>query len=274
MNYWKKQTTNPIYSDIDQEKPEQKQHAGRLLIIGGHSGAFFTTATATAKATELGLGKVRTILPDTLKSRIPTTTPETIFAPSAPSGGFSKSALPHLLAAADQADYIIIIGDLGKNAETATAITEFLKTNQKPTLITRDTIDLVITDATTWIVKPNIAIFATLPQLQKLFRTAYYPKVITLSMPLNQLVETLHKFTLSYPSTILTHHQGQVILASQGDLVTTDLKNTPYTPITLWSGDLAIRIAQLALWNLSKDLIAIISTAIVRTPVSPQAKHP
>lgn len=250
-SYWRKQGTAPVFSGIDTERPEQKQFAGRLLIIGGHSGAFFSVASIAEKAIKMGIGTVRTILPDTLKTKIPAT-PETIFAPSAASGSFGKAALPHLLAAADQTDYILIIGDLGKNAETATVIAEFLKMTARPTLITRDAVDLVTADAEAWIMKPNLTALVTLPQVQKLFRAVYYPKVVTLSMPMNQLVETLHKFTLSYPATILTYHQNQIVHASQGNIVTTALSDTAYSPITLWAGDLAANIVRLQLWNPTK----------------------
>ena len=36
-----------------------------------------------------------------------------------------------------------------------------------------------------------------------------------LSAPLLNIVETLHKFTLSYPITILTFHEGNIIRDSQ-----------------------------------------------------------
>ncbi|MFV0485168.1 MAG: hypothetical protein ACK5MU_03005 [Candidatus Saccharimonadales bacterium] len=259
--YWQVQGKTPLFSSVDTERPEQKQFAGRLLIIGGHSGAFFSVASLTEKLIKLGVGTVRTILPDSLKSKIPAT-PETIFAPSSASGGFGKAALPHLLAAADHADYILVIGDLGKNAETATTLTELLKMTAKPTLLTRDAIDLGTTDAPAWIMKSNLTILATLPQVQKLFRAVYYPKVVTLSMPMNQLVETLHKFTLSYPATILTYHQNQIIQAHQGDIITTALADTAYSPITLWSGDLAAHVAKLQLWNPAK-LAEAAATAIL-----------
>lgn len=261
MDYWKKQSDKPLFNNIDTEKPEQKQFAGRLLIIGGHSGAFFSVASIAEKAANIGIGTIHTVLPDALKSKIPLA-PSTIFAPSTTSGSFSKAALPYLLAAADQSDYILLIGDLGKNAETATVIAEFLKLTTKPTLITRDAIDLVAADAPAWIMHENLTILATLPQIQKLFRAVYYPKVITLSMPMNQLVETLHKFTLSYPANILTYHQNQIIVAHHGNIITTALAATAYSPITLWSGDLAARIISLQLWNPTKMPQAL-TTAII-----------
>jgi hypothetical protein len=261
LSYWKKQGKQPLFTDIDTERPEQKQFAGNLVIIGGNSGAFFAPASTTAKAAEQGIGSVRTVLPDSLKKKIPLN-PETIFAPSSPSGGFNKDAAPLLRAAADQSDFVLIIGDLGKNAETATTLADFLNQTTKPTLLTRDTIDLLAPDAATWITKPKLTLFATMPQLQKLFRAVYYPKVITLSMPLNQLIETLHKFTLSYPATILTYHQNQLILAGQGNIITTDISDTTWSPITLWNGDLAARIARLQIWNPTK-LFAATATAII-----------
>ncbi len=70
-----------------------------------------------------------------------------------------------------------------------------------------------------------------------------------LSQPLLPVIETLHKFTLSYPVTILTFHQENIIVASNGNITTTHIHDTDYTPISLWSGQLAIKVAALNLYN-------------------------
>ena len=73
--------------------------------------------------------------------------------------------------------------------------------------------------------------------------------MIMLSQPLVPALETLHKFTLSYPVTLCTFHQGQIITAHQGQVITTPLELTTYSPLTLWSGQLAANILALNLYN-------------------------
>ena len=42
--YWHKQGTKPLYPDVIWSKPENKQAAGKLLIIGGHAYGFSAPA--------------------------------------------------------------------------------------------------------------------------------------------------------------------------------------------------------------------------------------
>ena len=103
--------------------------------------------------------------------------------------------------------------------------------------------------------KENITLITSLAQLQKIFRTTYYPKMITFNMQLNNLVETLHKFTLTYPTTIVTYHAEKVIVAHNGEIVTADVAN----PISLWSGEFAVKASCQIMWSPSKPLEAITS---------------
>jgi hypothetical protein len=116
--------------------------------------------------------------------------------------------------------------------------------------------------APNFIEKPTITIFTTLTTLQKLFRTLYYPRPILLSMPLLAIIETFHKFTITYPTTIITLHQDTVITAGRGTVITTPLRNTPYTPITLWSGPLAVKISACQIWHPTHPL-ASATTALI-----------
>ena len=99
-------------------------------------------------------------------------------------------------------------------------------------------------------------------QLQKLFRAVYYPRMILLSQPLVPTIETLHKFTLTYPVTLLTFHQDNIIVAQSGEVSTTHLVDTGYSPISLWSGQLAARITALGLYN-PKQSFAATTAAIL-----------
>jgi hypothetical protein len=253
MNYWHKQSEKPLFPDIEWNKPEQK--TGNLLIIGGNSSGFMGVNAAVAATNDLPLKSVSAYLPDSLKSKLPPT-PNLFFAPSTDSGGFAKSAKEPLFNMRLKSDKILLVGDFGKNSETAVTLADLAMNLEKPLLLTRDTIDLVLEDMTKIIEKPALTLLATLPQLQKLFRALYYPKVILLSMPLTPLLETLHKFTITYETTIITLHQNQIIIAKNGEVITTPLTSTAYTPLTLWSGALAAKIAAYQIWNPEKPLEA------------------
>ena len=77
-------------------------------------------------------------------------------------------------------------------------------------------------------------------------------------MQLTNLVEALHKFTISYPVSIAVLHREQLIVASAGAVVT-----TPWdSPMNIWRGNTAARAAVYWLWNPKKPLEAVATSLI------------
>jgi hypothetical protein len=249
LDYWHRQSIKKLFTNVDLMPPEQRRFAGKLLIIGGNKGLFFAVANALEEAKRFGVGEVRALMPDVLKNQVPVT-PELYFAEAEKSGAFGRSALLEMLRQSEWADAVLLIGDSGKNAETSVAFAEFMDKCQKPVFATRDAIEAITPSAADWGMRDyETGLMLSLPQLQKLLRTMYYPKVITLSMPTNQLVEVLHKFTLSYPMIIATLHNDLLIVAQDGEVVTQAVSETDWTPITLWGGNLLTQAIVARLWN-------------------------
>ena len=262
LDYWHRQSTNKLFNDIDMMAPEQRRFAGKLLIIGGNKGMFFAVASALEAAKKFGVGEVRALMPDALKNQVPST-PELYFAEAEASGAFGRLALQEMLRQAEWADAVLLIGDSGKNAETSLVFAEFMDKCQKPVYITRDAVETVTPSAADWAMRDyETGLLLTMPQLQKMLRTMYYPKVITLSMPTNQLVETLHKFTLSYPVAVATFHNDLIIVAEKGEVVTQQISETKLTPISLWSGALLVQAVVARLWNPEKDFYKVFSASL------------
>lgn len=266
------------FNNLAWNLPEQK--SGTINLVGGHSGGFFAPVQAAEYLSHnFPIKTVNLLLPDALKNKLPAISgsPSTastsstgspaisplngsslnpIFLPSTDSGSLAKSDL--LSDHFKQCDFTILIGDLSKNSATTIAISEAIKQSATPVLITRDGIDLLLPEMSTLISREDLFVVGSLAQIQKLFRSVYYPKMILLSQPLLPIVEALHKFTLSHPTTILTFHNDQIITASQGEVLALPLEATVYSgqPIRLWSGDLACRIAALNLFNPHQKLPA------------------
>ena len=262
FEYWQKQGKTPLFPEVDSWPPEQKRFAGKLLLVGGNKGSFFAVANAMQMAVKRGAGEVRVVMPRSLKGKVPSM-PEIIFAEAEASGAFGKLALSEILLQAAWADAVVVVGELGRNAETSVMMAEFLKICDKPIYLMRDAVDAAAADVMNWSLNETpVTLLATVPQLQKLLRTMYYPKMITLSMPTNQLVETLHKFTLSFEMTIMTYHNEQIIMAQNGEIVTMSLRDTKYTPISLWEGETLINAAILKLWNPAQDMIKCLASSV------------
>ncbi len=246
LEYWKRQTPEkPLYPEIEWNKPERKDQAGNLLVIGGNKLGFSAVAESYNAARETGAGAIRVLLPDCLKSTVPKTLQDVIFAACNTSGGLNKDAEPELLASAQWSNGILMIGDAGRNAETAILYETFLERHQGPLTISRDAIDLIKNNPRLLVEREQTLIVASFAQVQKLFQGVYYPKMLTFNMQLLQLVEALHKFTITYPSTIMTLHNETIIIAHSGEVVTQEWTN----PMAIWRGNVATTAATYRLWT-------------------------
>lgn len=244
--YWRKQSSGKaLFPDIEWNKPERKDQAGKLLIVGGNKLGFSAVAESYQTALETGAGKVRVLLPDCLKPTVPKTLHDVIFASCNTSGGLDKAAMGELKPAGAWADGALLIGDAGRNSETAILYEQFIAEHEGMLTVTRDAIDLVKNSPSLLVERPDTLIVASFAQVQKLFQGVYYPKILTFSMQLMQLVEALHKFTVTYPCTIMTLHQDTMIIASGGEVVTQEWGN----PMAIWRGSVATRAACYWLWS-------------------------
>ncbi len=258
-SYWHKQTaTKPLYPDIEWNKPEQRTMAGRLGIIGGNKLGFAGVAEAYSVSRSTGAGEVRALLPDALKKALPGIITDTHFAATNPSGGLGKDALSDMKALGEWAQGILLIGDAGRNSETAILYEAFVSEYAGPLTITRDAVDLLKNSATMLLDRPNTLFVVSFAQLQKLFQAVYYPKVLTFSMQLTHLIEALHKFTITYPVTVAVLHREHLIVASDGNVTTTEWGN----PMAIWRGTTATRAATYWLWNPQKPLESVTASLL------------
>lgn len=244
--YWHKQLPGtPLYPDIEWSKPEHRDRAGNLGIIGGNKLGFAGVAEGYATALQTGVGSVRVLLPDILRKTIPTTITDTLFGASNPSGGLAKGAQTEMHALGQWANQVILIGDAGRNSETAVLYENFLVDYTGPLTITRDAVDLIKNSAITLVDRPDTLLVVSFAQLQKLFQSVYYPKILTFSMQLTALVEALHKFTITYPVAIAVLHKDYLLVAQGGEVASTQWQN----PMAIWRGTVATKAAVYWLWN-------------------------
>jgi NAD(P)H-hydrate repair Nnr-like enzyme with NAD(P)H-hydrate dehydratase domain len=257
--YWRRQSASkPLFPDIEWNKPEQKNHAGKLGIIGGNKLGFVAVGDAYMVASDAGVGQVRVLLPDALKKSVPPVLTDVIYGASNPSGGLSREAGAEMMVMSSWADAVLLIGDAGRNSETAILYEDFIRTYSGQLTITRDAVDLLLNTPDVMVERADTILVVSFAQLQKIFSKVYYPKILTFSMQLQQLVETLHKFTITYPVTIATFHQEQLIIASGGQVTTTPWDN----PMTIWKGGVATQAAAYYLWNPKKPLEAVTASLV------------
>ena len=258
--YWRKQSPDkPLFPDIEWSKPEQRSLAGKLGIIGGNKLGFAGVANGYTAALDAGVGEVRVLLPDVLRKTVPATITDTLFGATNPSGSLAKDASIEMQTLGSWAQGILMIGDAGRNSETAIVYEDFLQDYHGQLTITRDAIDLIKNSAQAIVERENTLLVIAFAQLQKIFQSVYYPKMLTFSMQLSSLVEALHKFTITYPVSIMVLHKEYLVVASGGEVTTTQWEN----PMAIWRGSVASKAAAYWLWNPQSPLKAF--TASIHT---------
>lgn len=236
--HWSRQTKDkPLFPDMLWSKPENKLHAGKLLIIGGNSHGFSTVAEAYDETQKAGVGSTKVILPDCLQKTVGTFLENAHFAPSTKSGSFAKTALAEWLSFNDWADGVLIAGDLGKNSETEITLEAFLDNYRGQLIIGADVIDNF--GAKDYLLdRPSTTIAINFSALQKI--ASYSGIVFKHTMAAEQVAKNLLEFHKKHHVNIVTVLDNQIFVSSEQQVSVTPLENEDDWPIKI--------VAHAAVW--------------------------
>lgn len=242
IDYWYKQTrSKPLFPELEWSRPENKMHAGKLLILGGNLHGFSAPAQAFSAAEKAGIGMTRVLLPDAIQKTVKHFMPEADFCPSTPSGSFKTNCLDGWLEHSGWADGTLLAGNFGKNSETSVLIESFLQKHAGLATLTNDAVEFALTNPEPILNRENTVLILQLNQLQQLMMAARFPKPITSNMDLMHLVEVLHDITKSYQATIITQHSNTILVAQYGRVSSTplgigqnDWQTTTAASCTVW----------------------------------------
>lgn len=226
MQYWYKQTAEtPLFPELEWDKPERKDQAGRLMIIGGNLHGFAAPAKAYEITMNAGIGHARILLPDALKRTLHAYWTDAVFCSSTPSGSFARDSKEIVLNNALWADAILLPGDLGRNSETAVLLDDIVTSYHSPLCVTKDALDYYIERPEVLFSRDNTYIFASFSQLQKMFTHSPSTTALTYTMQLTKLVEALHQLTKDKNLGVVTRHNGIYVVSYGGQVSTTNTNN-------------------------------------------------
>ena len=257
-DYWLRQMPGkPLFPDLVWSRPENRLHAGKLLVVGGNAHGFAAPAEAYAESTKAGIGTARVLLPDATKRLVGGAAEYVDYAPSTPSGSFSQKALGELCELVQWSDGILIAGDLGRNAETAIWLESFLARGESPTTLTKDSVDYVSASPHMVLERPNTTLVLSLSQLQRLSIAGKMPQAVRFQMNLLQLVDWLHDFTAAHAPYMVIQHLEHLFVAVDGQVSTTKLA----ADLPIWRVKAAAHSAVWWLQNLTRPFEALTAAA-------------
>lgn len=215
IDFWQKQTVEkPLFENLIWSRPENRRFAGKLLIIGGHTSGFSHVVSAYNEAIKAGAGVVRVLLPDSTSKILKSFSSDLEYAPSNSSGGFAKSALAEMASLAEWADGVLLAGDLGNNSETVSLLSSYLDKLSKPVCLINDALDY----KEHLIGSPSSILVLNTESLQKLTKSISYPKPVTHSTSLVNLVEQLAEINNQIKVSLIVLHDNNLIVASEGNV--------------------------------------------------------
>lgn len=221
--FWHKQTKEqPLFGDMLWSRPENRRHAGKLLVLGGNAHGFSAPAAMYNEAGKAGVGTCRVLLPEALHRTVGKLFPAADYAAStATSGSFARAALGEWLAQSAWADGVVLAGDLGRNSETAILMESYLEKYGSQLTLVNDAIDYALDTPELFLLRPNTTLVMNTAQLQKLATAAKFPTAVTSGMALLQLADWLYRFSLQYEANILIYHDGVLLVGVKGQVSST-----------------------------------------------------
>lgn len=220
---WLKQANKALFPEIDWDKPERRDQAGKLLIVGGNIHALNAPLKAYDSTKRVGIGHVVVALPDKTKFLLPKPALETLLLPSTASGEFAKEGIAELTAAAQAVDTILLPGDSGRNSQTTFVFEELLRTLTGRMVLTRDAVDSLSHHPASLFERSETTLVLSFSQLQRLLRNYSYPRAVSFSMDLVTLVQLLAHISTQVRADFLVLHHNQLIVAVNGKVSTTKL---------------------------------------------------
>ena len=253
---WVRQSDKPLFEQLDWDKPERKDHAGKLLIVGGHVHALTAPAQSYLLASALGIGIQKVCMPSKTKSILGKAPFDAVFIPSTTSGEFAKEGINELLEYAMWADTVLLSGDVGRNSQTTLLLEEFVQSYNGQVVIAQDALDTLSGSPKEIMNRENSTIVASIAQLQKLAKNSNWSTPITFTMDLTKLVEVLAEVSKNFSAGIVTFHQSQFVVAIDGRVSTTKSTQDIEEPQS-WRNSLATHAAVYQAWYPNKPFEAL-----------------
>jgi len=162
-----KQEAEPLFPNILYNRPVTRSGAGRLLLLGGHSGEFSLPAAIQQLALAAGVGECRVLLPDVL-AKFLGGAPGTFFAPATSSGSLSREALGRILELSEEADAVALGASLSNNSNTTMLLDKLVAEIERPLIVFDEALTSLGAGITAVTDNPDALIIVTMAEAFKI----------------------------------------------------------------------------------------------------------
>jgi NAD(P)H-hydrate repair Nnr-like enzyme with NAD(P)H-hydrate dehydratase domain len=256
QDYWQQQTDKPLFPDLLWSRPETRQGAGKLLIIGGQAQEFSHVAECYSAADQAGAGTIRVLMPESTRKSTKHL-PNIEYAPSNQSGSFGREALSTLLDASQWANGVLLAGDLGKNSETTLMLEGFIAKYTDFLVMSAESLSAVQPFIENLFNRHGTLLILDTAQLQKAAIKLQLQKPITSDMSHANLAEALHEITKQFLATIMVRTDSQTWTSSSGRVASSPNKNVSITTLaakaSVWAIQNPTKIFEAVTTSLCQD---------------------
>lgn len=225
-SFWRKQTDEPLWPELEWSRPQQKRGAKKLVIVGGHAHGFDAVGRLYQAALSAGIGHAKAVLPKELRSVVGSTLPDTVFANLTPESKDVATAKAELAAYSDWGDGVALI-QTGNNSKTALLVNDWLTTYPKPIVLGDDAVDLLKHDLTLYEQRADTLFVLSFAGLQKIVAAIKSPLGLRHDMGLRPLVLALRTLGEQMTAPLVVTYEETVAVLSEGQVVTTRRTQQP-----------------------------------------------
>lgn len=231
----------PLFPDLLWSKPENKNLAGKLLIVGGQAGQFTAVSKSYSSAVKAGTGHTRVLLPASLE-KATSHSPNIEYAAANRSGSFAKHSLAIINDLSDWSDGVLLAGNFGKNSETTTVLDGYLLRCPATVVVITENALSSISLPLEQLIKRPITISLSSASIRELPMSLGVNKAMTTSLNLVNAAEILAELTTDQKGSIVCEFNGHIWVSSGGKVSAT--KHTTDVDITKLSAYCATWLIQ------------------------------
>lgn len=216
-----RQEDTPLFPKVLYNRPVTRSGAGRLLLIGGHSGEFSLPTTTHQLAIAAGVGECQVALPDVL-AKFLGGAPGTTFVNSSPSGSLGREALGRLLELAEDVDAVALGASLSNNSSTAMLAEKLVSELTQPLIVFDEALPALQHNLTPVTNNSDALIIVTMAEVFKLCGQLGIPIQIRQGAGLMNKLEIVHNLQAATRCSFAVYGT-EIIIAAGPELIVTPI---------------------------------------------------